>query len=740
MNLPGYILYFWSETNSIVMLNIIKAGIITAFLATGTVVIPSAIPDEGMFPLSELGKAGLKKAGLKISEKDIYNPGQIGLVDALVQVSGCSGSFVSPNGLIITNHHCAFSAVQLASTPEHNYLENGFVANSHEQEIEAKGLNIRITDSYEDVSQEVLAAVAHVSDPTERIDIINNKRKEIAKEAEGQDPTIKAEVSEMFIGKSYVLFRYKTIEDVRLVYVPRQDIGEFGGETDNWVWPRHTGDFSFLRAYVAPDGSSAKFAKENVPYKPKKHLKVNPKGVNENDFVFILGYPGRTFRHRPAQYIAYQEKYLLPYTSELYDFQNQQMEIAGKDDKATELALATRIKRNANVMKNYRGKLKGLRNIDLVNTKIKEDQELEKFIQSDADLKSQYGNLMNDIEQHYQTVFNNAEKELWYNNIYSGIRSLQLASLTNSFQDALNKELSSKRKADLFAANIESFKKQMSGLYESFNLQVDKNIAATMFNQAYQLKGQNSLPFVSNYKFKNEQDASNFITNAIQTSKLTNYSDFESNVLKDVNSFLKYQDDLMLFQKALEKEMSPFDQEQKRREGNLNKLMADYIAVKEKFQSKSFIPDANSTLRLTYGNIKGYSPADATYMEPFTTVKGLIEKGNSGLSEFTYPESIKQNWLDKNFGNYFKKELNDVPVNILYNMDTTGGNSGSPIMNAYGELIGVNFDRAYDATINDFAWNESYSRSIGVDIRYVLWIADKIDNAQFIINEMGIKR
>lgn len=722
------------------MLNIIKAGIITAFLATGTVVIPSAIPDEGMFPLSELGKAGLKKAGLKISEKDIYNPGQIGLVDALVQVSGCSGSFVSPNGLIITNHHCAFSAVQLASTPEHNYLENGFVANSHEQEIEAKGLNIRITDSYEDVSQEVLAAVAHVSDPTERIDIINNKRKEIAKEAEGQDPTIKAEVSEMFIGKSYVLFRYKTIEDVRLVYVPRQDIGEFGGETDNWVWPRHTGDFSFLRAYVAPDGSSAKFAKENVPYKPKKHLKLNPKGVNENDFVFILGYPGRTFRHRPAQYIAYQEKYLLPYTSELYDFQNQQMEIAGKDDKATELALATRIKRNANVMKNYRGKLKGLRNIDLVNTKIKEDQELEKFIQSDADMKSQYGNLMNDIEQHYQTVFNNAEKELWYNNIYSGIRSLQLASLTNSFQDALNKELSSKRKADLFATNIESFKKQMSGLYESFNLQVDKNIAATMFNQAYQLKGQNSLPFVSNYQFKNEQDASNFITNAIQTSKLTNYSDFESNVLKDVNSFLKYQDDLMLFQKALEKEMSPFDQEQKRREGNLNKLMADYIAVKEKFQSKSFIPDANSTLRLTYGNIKGYSPADATYMEPFTTVKGLIEKGNSGLSVFTYPESIKQNWLDKNFGNYFKKELNDVPVNILYNMDTTGGNSGSPIMNAYGELIGVNFDRAYDATINDFAWNESYSRSIGVDIRYVLWIADKIDNAQFIINEMGIKR
>ena len=365
------------------MFKILKVGVLSAILAAG-VFNYSAIPDEGMFPLSELSTAGLKKACLKISEKDIYNPGSIGLVDALVQVSGCSGSFVSPNGLIITNHHCAFSAVQLASSPEHNYLENGFVANSHEQEIEAKGLTIRITDSYEDVSKEILDAVSNITDPVQRIDIINKKRVELAKQAESKDPSIKAEVSEMFIGKSYVLFRYKTIEDVRLVYIPRQDIGEFGGETDNWVWPRHTGDFSFLRAYVGKDGKSAKYSKDNVPYQPKKHLKINPKGVSENDFVFILGYPGRTFRHRPSQYLEYQQQFLLPYTSNLYDFQNQQMMLAGKDDKATELELATRIKRNANTMKNYRGKLKGLRTIDLVNTKKKEDAELTEFINKDA--------------------------------------------------------------------------------------------------------------------------------------------------------------------------------------------------------------------------------------------------------------------------------------------------------------------------------------------------------------------
>ncbi|MGM1429837.1 S46 family peptidase [Sphingobacterium lactis] len=709
-----------------------------AFLTTGTVIIPNAIPDEGMFPLSELSKAGLKKAGLKISEKDIYNPGSIGLVDALVQVSGCSGSFVSPNGLIITNHHCAFSAVQLASTPEHNYLENGFVANSHEQEIEAKGLSIRITDSYEDVSKQVLDAAANLTDPAQRIDAINAKRIALAKEAEAKDPTIKAEVSEMFIGKTYVLFKYKTIEDVRLVYIPRQNIGEFGGETDNWVWPRHTGDFSFLRAYVAPDGKSAKYAKENVPYKPKKHLKVNPNGVNENDFVFILGYPGRTFRHRPAQYIEYQQKYLLPYTSELYDFQNQQMELAGKDDKAMELALATRIKRNANVLKNYRGKLKGLRNIDLVNTKIKEDQELAQFIEKDAALKAQYGTLMADIDKHYEQVFADAEKELWYNNIYSGIRSLQFANLTNSFKDALLAEKSPAKRKQLFDANVENYKKQLLGLHESYNLAVDKQIAAHMFGQAVNLPANNQLPLLKKHQLSTAEAAAAYSNKVLSASKLTDFPTFAANELKDASTFLAYNDELMDLQKELAQEMTPFLATQKSREGNLNKLMADYVAVKEKFQSKSFIPDANSTLRLTFGNIKGYSPVDASYMAPFTTVKGIIEKGNSGLPEFTYPESIMQNWLDKNFGNYLKKDLNDVPVNILYNMDTTGGNSGSPIMNAHGELIGVNFDRAYDATINDFAWNESYSRSIGVDIRYVLWIADKIDNAQFIIKEMGI--
>jgi Peptidase S46. len=710
---------------------------LASFLTMANSPYSKANPDEGMYPLSELNKAGLKKAGLKISEKDIYNPGQVGLVDALVQVSGCTGSFVSNRGLIITNHHCAFSAVQLASTAINNYLKNGFVAQNQEQEIEAKGLKIRITDSYEDVSNKILNAVANISDPVERINTIKRKQEELVKQAEKQDPTIKAEVSEMFIGKSYVLFRYKTIEDVRLVYIPRQNIGEFGGETDNWVWPRHTGDYSFLRAYVSKDGKSAPYSKENVPYQPKKHLKVNPNGVRENDFTFILGYPGKTFRHRPTQYIQYQQEYLLPYVSNLYDFQNKQMEEAGKDNTDIALSLATRIKRNANVLKNYRGKLKGLRGIDLLSTKKQEDEALAAFIRSKPALKDKYGNLLADIESYYQVSNQDALKELWINNIYNSTSLLKVARDINALKIAVGKEKSQQAAKALFDRNIQKITTGIKEAYESYNKQADQRILTKMLQDAAAFQDKNQLPAIQKLQL-NSETAPGFVTEIINSTKLADQNYVLNTVLANADALQKFDDRLLSFQAGLNNDIVTFAAEQKRREGVLNKLMGDYVAVKEIFQAKNFIPDANSTLRLTFGHIKGYSPADATYMKPFTTIEGIIQKGNLGLTEFDYPQEIKTAYLNKNFGPYLQKDLGSVPVNILYDMDTTGGNSGSPIMNENGELIGVNFDRAYDATINDFAWNESYSRSIGVDIRYVLWVADKIDNAHFILKEMGI--
>ncbi|MFB5946902.1 S46 family peptidase [Albibacterium profundi] len=686
--------------------------------------------DEGMYPLSDLNRVDLKKAGLEIDRTDIFNPGNVGLVDALVRVGGCTGSFVSDEGLIITNHHCAFGAVQAASTPENDYLTNGFVAPQRGQEIEAKGLTIRITEGYEDVSDRVLKAAASAHDPAERIRIITKERQKIAQEAEKKDPSIKAEVSEMFIGKSYVLFRYKTIEDVRLVYVPKESIGVFGGESDNWVWPRHTGDFAFLRAYVAPDGSPASYSKDNVPYNPKKHLKVNAQGVKEGDFTFILGYPGRTFRHRPAQYIEYQERFLLPYTSELYEFQNKVMEEAGKNNKATEISLATRIKRNANVMKNYQGKMKGLNGIQLVATKEKEDQALAEFIAASPELKDNYGNLMSDIDQYYQKVFADAKRDMWFSQIHSSTSLLNAARYINSFKASL---IASTNKPKAFKANLPNLKSALERIYDSYYFDVDSAIFGHMLVDGAEIASDQPIAAM-----KMVSNPLQFVNTSLSSSKLKDRDFVFNELLESPEALLGYSDELMVFQQAINQQLIELRPEAERQEGVLNKLMGDYVAVKERFQKKDFIPDANSTLRLTFGYIRGYSPADATYVTPFTTIKGIIEKGRIDNPEYDYPEKIRQEWEAKNFGKYAMDELGDVPVNMLYNMDTTGGNSGSPIMNSKGELVGVNFDRAYDATINDFAWNESYSRSIGVDIRYVLWVADKIDNANFLLEEMGI--
>ena len=717
-----------------------KIAALTGMLALAIAGASWKVFEEGMFPLSEISKLDLKKAGLKIDQKDIYNPDGVSLIDALVNVGGCTGSFISGDGLIITNHHCAFGAVQQASTPEKDYLTNGFVARQREQEIEAKGLTCRITDSYEDVSAKVLGAVANEADPVSRIKIINQQMESIAQEAEKQDPSIKAEVSEMFIGKSYVLFRYKTIQDVRLVYIPQRSIGEFGGETDNWVWPRHTGDYSFMRAYVAPDGSPAKYSKDNVPYKPKKFLRVNPKGVNEEDFVFILGYPGRTFRHRPAQFIQYQEDFLLPYVSELYDFQNKVMEEAGKNNKALELKLATRIKRNANVLKNYRGKLKGLNSLQLVEQKKKEDAALAQFINSNPEAKQKYGTLMQDIDKLYALIFSDASQDMWLSQIYNSTSLLNIARQINNFKEALAAQPAAKR-TEFYNANIGRLEQIVKNVYNSYDLNTDRTILNRMITDASALPQNQRLKAVDKQLskgFDKKEQANKFVESTLQYTKLKDANYTINTLLKSQKALTDYNDPLLNFEKEIAAEAAQLKPEKDRRNGLLNKLMGDYVAVKEKFLKKDFVPDANSTLRLTYGYVRGYSPADASYMKPFTSIRGIIEKGATNNPEYAYPPQIKDLWLAKDFGIFAKKDMNDVPVGLLYDMDTTGGNSGSPIMDANGELIGVNFDRAYEATINDYAWNPAYSRSIGVDIRFVLWAASKIDKADFLLKEMGI--
>ena len=695
--------------------------------------IPSR-PDEGMFPLSDIKNINLNEKGLKISVDEVYNPNGVSLVDALVKIGGCTGSFVSNEGLIITNHHCVFGIVSDASTVENNYLENGFLAESREAELPASGLTCRITDSYEDVSTEVLEAANTEADISKRTTAISKKIKEIVEREEKIDSTIKAEVSEMFVGEQYILFRYKTINDVRLVYVPPRTIGEFGGESDNWVWPRHNGDFSFVRAYVAPNGSSAKFSEDNIPYQPKKFLQVNANGVNEEDFVFILGYPGRTFKHQPSQFLEAQEKIQLPYIQDMFSWLINLYEKRGENDPEFALNIVGEIQGLANTEKNYRGKMQGLERLNLIKQKQDEEKQLQKFIDSDPKLKEQYGTILNEIDEVYKDAFATGRRNLVLSMLSRNVDYYRLAEIFIDYKKEMLKP-DAERKALYKEDKRSDFYNTITNLYNSYMPDLETQILNKILTDASTFDELKDLePFKSFAKEKNKQE---FITTLYEDTFINDSKEY-FDLLEDEDETLEDIDDLYINLVKNAVELGDIERKKAQvRDGKMNILLAGFNDAKRQWLNKSFVPDANLTLRLTYGYVRGYSPRDATYFSPNTTLTGLIEKGKE-YGDYKLNEKIKELYKNKDFGQFIHPKLNDVPVNFIYNMDTSGGNSGSPIMDAYGRIVGVNFDRSFEATVNDYTWSENYSRSIGVDIRYVLWVIQKVGGANFLLKEMGI--
>ena len=695
--------------------------------------IPSK-PDEGMFPLSDIKNINLNEKGLKISVDEVYNPNGVSLIDALVRIGGCTGSFVSEEGLIITNHHCVFGAVSNVSTVENNYLENGFLAKNREDEIPAKGLSCRITDSYEDVSAEVLEAANEVSDVSQRTAAISKKIKEIITREQEKDSTIIADVSEMFVGEQYILFRYKTINDIRLVYVPPRTIGEFGGESDNWVWPRHNGDFSFVRAYISPDGSSSKYSENNVPYHPKKFLRVNPKGIDDGDFVFILGYPGRTYKHQPSQFLIMQEKYQLPYIKDLFSWMINLYEKRGENDPQFALDISDVIKGLANTEKNYRGKMQGLERLQLVKQKQDEEKQLQKYIEADPTLREKYGNVLSDIDNVYRDIFTSGRRGLVLNMLSRLVKYYRLAEYFVDYKNEMLKP-EGERKTIYQSDKKEEFYSAITGLYNEFKSDLEPQILNKILSDAStfdELK--NIEPFKS---FAQEKDKQGFIYDLYDDTFIKDSKEY-FDLLEDEDETLEDIDDPYI---NLVKQASELAETERNKSqlisSELNILLAKLNDVKRQWLQKSFVPDANSTLRLTYGYVKGYSPADATYYSPHTTLTGMIEKGKES-GDYKLNKKVKELYDKKDLGNFIHPKLNDVPVAFLYNTDTSGGNSGSPIMDAYGRLVGVNFDRAFEATVNDYTWSDKYSRSIGVDIRFVLWVTQKVGGADFLLKEMGV--
>lgn len=683
--------------------------------------------EEGMFLMSHLSSLDLKKAGLEIEVEEIYNEEKPALVNALVRLGGCTGSFISETGLIITNHHCVFSSVAGVSTSENNYLENGFYAAKTEQEIRTT-LPVRITQSYSDVSDLVLANITENTDALKKQEIISTNIKAIVETEQTKYPNLTVEVSEMLVGKSYTLFRYKTLNDVRLVYVPPKNIGKFGGETDNWEWPRHNGDFSIVRAY-----------ENNVPYKPEAHLEVNPGGTKEGDFTFILGYPGTTYRNQTAEFLDYQNNFVLPIISEWYDFRIATIEEFAGDDVDLQLNYSGKLASLNNTAKNFKGKMQGLSRTDVIAQTYKDQEKLLDFAVTNRAMNS-YVPIFDKNKQLYKRKFELSRDFIYLNQLY-GNGIFGGAAYTALYANKM-KGMDKEAKSSFLANNKSQIEKDL-GAYQGVS--AIESMELKLFCELYYQLSKSQLPQI-NSTFKSDnglKDKESMYATATQLWNKSKLNDVKSKAVQiksNLSKFLSTSDGFTAFGGNVNSAFGEMQVEMSQLNAEIDALMPRFNDLEMASNGGKFIPDANGTLRFTYGYIKGYDPEDAVTLKPYTTIKGILEKteGTDNPDYFLQEEFIEKLKKIEPADILRHPTEKEVVVAMLYNMDTTGGNSGSPIMDSRGRLVGVNFDRAYTATINDYAWNESYSRSIGVDIRYVLYVMKYFGKADDVLAEMGV--
>jgi hypothetical protein len=697
---------------------------------------PMGNADEGMFPISELKRLNLQEKGLELSPEELFNSEGVSLLDGICRVNGCTGSFVSSDGLIITNHHCAFDAIQKASTPTNDLLANGFIAKTKQDEVRAVGFTVRITESYADVSDQVLSVVSESMTFLDRTKAIDKRRKELEQAAEAENKGLRAEVAEMFTGKTYVLFLYTYLKDVRLVFAPPISIGAFGGEADNWEWPRHTGDFSFMRAYTAPDGSAAEYSPDNIPFHPKRPIQVSSVGANEEDFVFILGYPGRTVRQKTASFFRFEESVRLPAIVELYAWQISEMEKAGASNREVAIKHASRSKSLANVEKRSRGQLLGLKRTGMVSMREANEAMLQTFIAADDKRQALFGTLLKDIESVYLEMTEKAPVEIHLKELKNACRALSFAfTLLDAATEREKEDL--ERETPYMKRNYDLTVQQLKLDVSDWDKQTDTKMLQGILERLMKILAAKDIPGLG-FLFKDNLSAERIAVRFLDSTQLGRLEFVNECLTKTPEQLMKMDDPLLKLMVLLYPTYKQLRDTDKEREGRLGQLYGSLVEMKQAFQPSDFIPDANATLRITHGRVRGYSPADAVYRLPISTLAGVMEK-TTGNEPYVSPQALIEKYQAKDFGPFVHPRLGQVPVAILYNTDTTGGNSGSPVFNSKGELVAVNFDRTFEATINDFAWNADYSRSIGVDVRYVLWVTGWVYDAKHLLDEMGVK-
>ncbi|MCA9734670.1 MAG: S46 family peptidase [Deferribacteres bacterium] len=696
-------------------------------------------PDEGMWLLTQLKQLDLNKKGLELKVEDVYHPTKKSLTDAIVWLGGCSASFVSPDGLILTNHHCARGGLQRASAAREgvDYITDGFLAKTREDELQSIDATASVLEEVKDVTADVLDAVKDVKDPLERDKAINAKIREISDGIEGDREDILARIASNYNGKQYMLYVFKRYRDVRIVYAPPSSIGTYGGDIDNWMWPRHTGDFTYLRAYMAPDGSGAEYSPDNVPVKPKNYLRISQGDLDDGDFTFILGYPGSTTRWRTSNSVEWNLKYNYPQSIENFKELINLMDELTKDDPAGKIKVASLNASLNNVMKNYQGKVDGMKKTDFLGQKRAFERDLMAFIDSDKNLKKKYGQTLEKIKEQYEILGKTRLKD---DILQMGRFSGTLAGIASQAY-GIAKEMDkpeSEREPGFDEKMVERTMKRIPTRYLGYFEPVDKAMLKRMLTKANELPSDQRLAGLDKF-FKNDYaTVGTFVDNAYSTSKMSDPEFAKSLFGKSVKELESMNDPFLQLAAALYDENKELNDRYDIFGPTIDGLRKEYIDALYAWKGTGLYPDANSTIRFTYGNVSGYEPADAVWYKPFTTLSGVVEK-NTGEEPFDMPEKLGKLAADKDYGQWVDPDLNDVPVAFTHMCDITGGNSGSAVMNSKGELIGLAFDGNYEAMTGDWQYDYDMQRTISVDIRYVMFITEKFAGATHLIKEMGIK-
>ncbi len=678
-------------------------------------------------------ESDMQTRGMKLSAEDIYNINQSSLKDAIVHFGGgCTGEVISNQGLILTNHHCGYGQIQSHSSVENDYLTDGFWAKTMKDELRNPGLFVTFIVKIEDVTDQVLGGLDTLSNPAMRAQVMAKRKKELVQKAT-KDSHYEGFVREFYYGNQYFMFITETFNDVRLVGAPPSSIGKFGFDTDNWVWPRHTGDFSMFRIYADKDNKPAEYSEDNVPYQPKHHLPVSLKGYEPNDFTMVYGFPGRTYEYVTSYHMNYVVNKSNPARIKMRD---TSLEIIGKamqKDKKTNIQYAAKQSRISNAWKKWIGQSKGLKELNAVDKKRAQEELFQSRIAENAEWNAKYGNLLNQFETLYADHEKYAfARDLLIEIYYYGPEIIRYAG---SFEKLLAEELTEEETETIIAG----LKSKTAGFYKNYNAEVDQQLMQAMMPMYLSYLDAELRPSSAYDRFQDAQKHTEYIYKKTIFSSQEKVNDFLDSFKKSSVKKLMKDPALQLSKQILDTYSEKVRDQYSLVDSQINALMSVYMEglMTVLDDQKNYYPDANSTLRVSYGKVAGYQPKDGVSYAHYTTIDGIIEKMDTTSKEFDVPEKLVELYHQQDFGRY-ADENNNLRVCFIASNHTSGGNSGSPAINANGELIGLNFDRTWESTMSDFLFDPERCRNIMVDIRYVLFIVDKFAGMNRLIEEMTL--